>query len=198
MATFNAIDTARPQLRALTSRIANPMPGLMIAGRAVSNLCRAHYRQKDATEPNKLGGDRTHYWLEVARSVNNPQPSGAAQVTVSITHPTINQKIKGGTITAKRAKMLTIPVDPRAHGRRASVLERALGIKLFVIAKLGRVFLAGRVKEGRNSPLRVFYILKKSVNQKPDPTALPPSDKIQQTAMDAFGAWVTRTSGGTA
>ncbi|MHC1762915.1 MAG: hypothetical protein AB9869_01230 [Verrucomicrobiia bacterium] len=193
MSTINVTDKATPKLNALIRSIENPIPGLMIAGRAVANVLRAHYREKHAKEPNKLGGKRQNYWLGVRHSVNNPQPSGAAQVTVSISHPSIMQKIKGGTITAKRVSMLTIPVDKEAYGRRASVLERALNIKLFVIEQGGRAFLAGRTDSA--APLRIFYVLKRSVTQKPDPTALPPEQTIHDTATEAFTKWVERTAG---
>lgn len=210
MATFNAIDTARPELLALMRRVQNPMPGLKIAGRAVYGLLRRHYQEKDAKEPNKLGGDRKHYWLKVASSVNVPKQTGPAQVTVSISEPTILQKIKGGTITAKRTRMLAIPVDKAAYGRRPSVLANELGITLFVISKFGRAFLVGRLTQnlafgaapkrrdaviGTTSAhaLRIFYVLKKSVTQKPTPGALPPESDIERTIHEAFSAWVLRT-----
>lgn len=193
MSTISVTDKATPKLNALIKSIENPIPGLMIAGRAVANVLRAHYREKHAKEPNKLGGKRQNYWLGVRHSVNNPQPSGAAQVTVSISHPSIMQKIKGGTITAKRVRMLTIPVDKEAYGRRASDLEHELNLKLFVFTKDGRAYLAGRTDSA--APLRVFYVLKRSVNQKPDPTALPPEEMIRETATKAFSDWVLRTSG---
>ncbi len=193
MSTINVTDNATPQLRALIRTIENPIPGLMDAGRAVASVLRAHYREKHAKEPNKLGGKRQNYWLGVRHSVNNPKPSGAAQVTVSISHLSIMQKIKGGTITATRASMLTIPVDKEAYGRRASVLEHELNLKLFVFTKDGRAYLAGRSDSA--APLRVFYVLKKSVTQKPDPTALPPEQTIRDTATKAFTKWVERTAG---
>ena len=77
MITVSVIDQASPELRALSARVSNPIPGLKVAGRAVANLLRAHYRRKDQTEPNKLGGRRTHYWRAVAHSVHNPVQSGA-------------------------------------------------------------------------------------------------------------------------
>jgi hypothetical protein len=201
MATINVTDKATPELRALMNRVKNPIPGLLIAGRAVRNLLKAHYREKDS-KPNKLGGERQFFWAQVGRGVNAPQPSGQAQVVVSISHPAIYQKIKGGTITAKRHRMLTIPVRPEAYGRAASVLEDKLGVKLFLVAKGGRAFLAARLTRNRahgaaatNSALRIFYVLKRSVTQQPDPTALPPQEQIQATAMKSFGEWVLRTGG---
>lgn len=194
MSTYT-IDQVTPQLNALAARVENPLPGLMAAGRGVQNLLRTHYRQKHKDEPNKLGGKRTDYWLGVAHAVNQPTPAGDNAVMVSISHPSIKQKIYGGTITAKRSRFLTIPVDARAYGRSAATLEQSLGIKLFVITGGGRAFLAGRMKEGRRGmPLRVFYVLKKSVTQRPDATALPPKGEIEQTALERFGKWVTRQS----
>lgn len=195
MVTIQVIDRATPELEALTKRASNPIPGLLIAGRAVSNLLRAHYRTKHTTEPNKLGGERQNFWLQVARSVNAPRPSGNDQVTVAISHPAIRQKIEGGTITAKRAKFLTIPVDPRAYGRRASVLEQELGVHLFLRARGDRAYLAARTGEGSKAPIRVFYALKKSVTQAPDPTALPPQADMENTVTKYFGEWLSRTGG---
>jgi hypothetical protein len=208
MATFNNQATA--QLQALMRSVGNPIPGLMVAGRAVRLLLQRHYREKDVKEPNKLGGERTHYWLGVAQAVNVPKQTSQAQVTVSISHPTILQKIKGGPITAKPGRMLAIPVHKDAYGRRPSVLERLLGITLFVASKLGRAFLAARLTKNlafgaapkrfdavigttSNHALRIFYILKRSVTQKPDPTALPPAEEINRVINESFSAWVLRT-----
>jgi hypothetical protein len=64
---FNLKDTARPELKKLLKKATDPIPGLNIAGRAVANLLKAHYRQRDQ-EGNKLGGDRTHYWRALERA----------------------------------------------------------------------------------------------------------------------------------
>src|SRR4051812_37299116 len=119
MATISVIDRATGPLNRLQSKYTEIIPGLMVAGRAVSNLLRSHYRALENSNPNKLGGERQHYWLRIAHAVNNPVPSGSSQVTVSISDPTIMQKIKGGTITAKRVRNLTIPMRPEAYGRTA-------------------------------------------------------------------------------
>jgi hypothetical protein len=83
---------------------------LAAVGREAHNQLVDHFRAKDKNEPNKLGGTRQHYWLGVASSVQNPVlENGDTQARVSITDPTIAQKVFGGVITAKRAKFLTIP-----------------------------------------------------------------------------------------
>lgn len=175
-------DTARPMLAGLAKRVANPAPGLNIAARAVGNLLKKHFREK-AQQPNKLGGERTFFWLAVAQGVNAPVQTSPTSVQVSVTHPAINQKIYGGTITAKRAGALTIPLVAVARGRRASALESFLGIKLF------RVKNVLAAVDPNTKKLTAYYALVKSVTQRPDPTALPPAAELQQAADNAFGTW---------
>lgn len=181
--SVQVFDTATPAVGRIAERAANPIPGLNIAGRAVGNLLKTHFRGKAQT-PNKLGGDRTYFWLAVAGSVSAPKQAGRSAVQISVSHPGIMQKIKGGTITAKRAGALTIPVHPKAHGRRASVLARLLGVKLFRVKDV----LAAWDKNARK--LTIYYALKKSVTQKPDPTALPPIDEMERVVRDNFYRWL--------
>lgn len=183
------INTASPALLALAKRASNPTGGLMVAGRAIVNLLKKHYRGKKQSEPNKLGGKRTNYWRGVADSVNKPKPTAPDTVSVSISHPTINQKIFGGTITAKRSKYLTIPIHADAHGRTAGTLERNLAVKLFVLVSNGKAMLAGTNKDGKTI---AYYLLKKSVKQRPDPTALPPREEMERVAVKHFGNWLLR------
>jgi hypothetical protein len=181
--TIDVRDNASGPIKALAGRAARPGPGLLIAARALGNLLKKHFREK-AQKPNKLGGDRTWFWLAVGRGVNAPQQTSPTSAQISITHGAINQKIHGGTITAKRAKYLTIPVHPKAHGRRASVLANLLGIKLFAV----KGALAGWDKNAKK--LTVYYALKKSVTQKADPTALPPNGEMERVAREAFNRWL--------
>ncbi|HMJ92341.1 MAG TPA: hypothetical protein VK530_21140 [Candidatus Acidoferrum sp.] len=174
-------DTARPAARALAERARNPLPGLNIAARALANGLKSHFRAKNQT-PNRLGGARSNYWLGVAQAVNAPQQTGPNSVAVAISHPSFNQKVYGGTIRAKAAKSLTIPIHPDAHGRRASVLERALGLKLFRVKDA----LAARGADGK---LTFYYALKQSVTQKPDPSALPPESEMQRIVSENFNRW---------
>lgn len=178
MAFQITIDPA-PTLAALNAARQNairPAAGMAVAGRAVQNALRQHFREKDASEPNRLGGTRTHFWLEVARSITQtPAPQG---VTVAITDPRAAQKLKGGTIKPKRGRYLTIPIDPLAHGRRASVLAQQFGWKLF---KRG-MCLAANTGGG----IRNLYALKTSVTQKPWPGTLPDVTVLQNAVTRAL------------
>jgi len=191
MISFSITDNVTPALQRMVRQCNNPLPGLKISGRAVGNLLRRHFTEKNQ-KANRLGGERTNYWLGVKRAVNNLYAYGPQSVTVAISHPSICQKVFGGTITAKRAGALTIPITAEAHGRRASVLERALGIKLFRLPNHPDV-LAG-IREGK---MRPYYLLRKSVSQPPDPTALPPEEGppgkgMRETAQAAFIEWLER------
>src|ERR1051326_4715156 len=108
----------------LLAQARRPAGILQVVGRGVANLLKRWYRQRDREEPNRLGGPRTHYWLEVAGSVQAPVVEGESAVTVTISHPTIAQKIFGGPIRAKRVRNLTIPETPEAYGRTPATFER--------------------------------------------------------------------------
>jgi hypothetical protein len=212
MTTFDITvqDYASGPVKGLASRAARPGPGLLIAARALGNLLKKHFREKAQT-PNQLGGDRTWFWLAVGRGVNAPVQTSNTSAQLSITHPAINQKIHGGVITAKRAKFLTIPVHRLAHGRSASVLAAYLGVKLFAVkgvlaawdAPIETKGLRGKRRKTAQAinastgssvagarKLTVYYALKRSVKQDPDPTALPPSGELERVAKEAFNRWL--------
>jgi len=98
-----------------------------VMARAVVGLFVERYRQFDRTRPNALGGTRTHFWGAVAKSVHaaNITPQG---FDVDVTHVGVRLRWLGGTVTpgkgiscktGRPTRMLTIPVDAEAHGRRA-------------------------------------------------------------------------------
>ena len=140
----------------------------------VRNVLQRHYRKKGFDEPNRLGGRRTNFWADIARSVQAPAKRFGDWL-VAILDPRITQKIKGGPITAKKASALTIPIHKDAHGMRAAVFQAETGIKLFrVKTKDGDAVLCGE-KDGK---VTAYYLLKQSVNQKPWPGSLPEDFEI--------------------
>ena len=151
----------------------NPRGMLLTAGREVGNRLRGHFREKQQREPNRLGGKRTNFWLQVMRGVQSPVTRGTHGVTVSINHPAIAQKVYGGRIVPKRAKALTIPVSREAYGRTASTLEHEKGILLFVLGKPDGQKQGVLAELSRTRGIVVHYVLMKSVNQEADATALP-------------------------
>ena len=84
--------------------------------------------------------------------------------TITNGHRLLPFKIKGGTITPKSAKYLTIPIVPEAHGRRV----RDYPAKLFPNKKHTAL-----LEDTGDGNIRAVYILRKSVTQKPTPGAMP-------------------------
>lgn len=163
-------------------RAKDPTAVLMASGRELNNQLVRHFRAKDRT-PNKLSSRREHFWLQVSRTVSQPEQTGYNAVTVNVADPRIAQKVFGGTISAKRAGALTIPIEDRAYGRTAATFERETGLKLFLLKKGGKdttelehAVLAVKEAGGGITP---EYVLTSSVDQDADPTALPDENQLR-------------------
>lgn len=171
------------ELDRIAGQLRNPNALLKAVGRRGAEELRKHFRTRNQ-QGNKLGGRRSNFWRQVADSTNNPVQDGPSRVRISISHPAFAQKVFGGTIKAKNAGALTIPVDPLAYDRTVAVFQQATGIQLFRLRKKGGGFsnlLAGFAGSSHDkADLHIFYILAKSVTQAADPQALP--DRAQFNA----------------
>jgi hypothetical protein len=116
-------DGAKIKLQRVLGFARNPRAVLVDAAREGGNRLKKHFREKDRSEANKLGGRRTHYWNRVAQSVSAPVPESASRVVVNITDPTFAQKLFGGVIRAKRVRNLAIPQEPEAYGRARAIMR---------------------------------------------------------------------------
>lgn len=185
-------------------RVSNAMQPKRIApvmGRAVTNVVRVHLFEKNRTGANALGGKRTNFYSQAARATSF-QFDGNDTVIVSISHIGIRQRYYGGVIRAKKAKFLTIPVAPQAHGKRArefADLEMLFGPdgQPWALATKGdrRVQITQNAKGqtvkkmvGRRGI--VLFRLVKSVTQKPDPSVLPLPDRIMGAAISAANEYI--------
>ena len=179
-------DDLTGKLTELLRRSRRPRSVLQAAARGVRSRLQRHFRERDK-EPNRLGGRRTHFWLDVYKSTQLGQVTESFAI-VSIGDHRFAQKLRGGTIRAIQAKALTIPVDPEAHGRRAAVFERETGLKLIFIGQGGKGILATRA--AGSDALQVRYLLVPSVHQDPDPEALPPQGEMESAALEKAAAQV--------
>ncbi len=177
---------AGARLKEIAAQLANPVALYKDTGRRVTEDLRKHFKDLDAKQPNVLGGKRTHFWLDVRNATQNPvvDPAGA---TVTIAHLAFAQKLFGGPLVPKNANWLTIPIDPRAHGRRVSVFEQETGIKLF--RPRGLKILAYS-EHGKLVPV---YALSKHIDQDPEPLALPPAAQLSAGVMDTAEKHLART-----
>jgi hypothetical protein len=178
-------------LAAIYDRVRNPNAMLKVVGRRGANELKFHFLQRDRTG-KQFPGRRSHFWRQIANSVNSPIVEGNTAVRISIGDPRFVQKVFGGRITPKRAKALTIPQDPKvdpqaasmARERTVAVFQQTTGIQLFLLKKKGggiSNLLAGFVSAKK---LRVFYILVPYVDQEADPEALPPRAKFNAAILD--------------
>lgn len=170
-------DEVTPHLRRLLRQAQSNGPLAKVLGRSGANELKKHFRARNAANPNKLGGRRTNFWSAVAASVNSPNFL-PGRIVIPIAHPAIAQKVHGGTITARKAKNLSIPIHPAAHGKSPRVFP---GLQ-FAMTGRGTKLLGLR----RNGGIDWMYLLKPSVTQDRDPDALPP-DREMGSALEKAG-----------
>ena len=163
----------------------NPKVILLNSGREAGNQLRKHFRMRDRTSANQLSERRSHFWLQVARSVNQPELENPTTVSVTISDPRFAQKLFGGTITAKNAKALTIPVEEQAYGRTTKTFEAETGLKLFLVRTGKGAFENAvlAVHEKGQAGFTVEYILTKSVTQSADTEALPSKSALEAAIL---------------
>lgn len=155
------------------------------AGEAVIGYLKRFWNRKDKTEPNQwfnAGSTRTHFWNQISDSVDPRPYLKQGNVTIRVRDTRIRQKVKGGPIVPVKAKALTIPNHPDAHGRTARELEGYVGLKLFILRTNWGAFLAG--KKGRS--VIKYYLLSKGVNQQPWPNSIPEPRLMRRTFVDAL------------
>jgi hypothetical protein len=122
------------------------------------------------------GRKKTQWWRKVADSWSIMGASGSGVTLRSKDVDGFAHKVTGGTITARRAKFLTIPIIPQAHGLSAASYSNTIS-KLFAVKGV-------LAQADKNSPtgIKPVFVLKKSITQKPWKNALPP----EKTYLDAF------------
>ncbi|MBI5689247.1 MAG: hypothetical protein HZC55_04060 [Verrucomicrobia bacterium] len=156
-----------------------------VMGRAIAGALRRHFTKLDRERPNQLGGQRTHFYGQVRRGVQQPQLVGGDGVRVDTNHVGIAQRYFGGEIEAGQngsgRHFLTLPVHPDAYGHRAREFE---DLDFIPLAR-GRALLARPAEESTAGLGEVLYVLVRRVRQQPDPTVLPPEEELEETALTA-------------
>lgn len=169
---------------------------------------RDHYAELD-TKPNKLGGDKTHFWARVAKSTDVAEFTATGAV-VSVSDVRYKIQLFGGTVKPVNGKFLTIPLIAGAHGMRVAEYEKKTGKKLFrtpfgrVLYERGeagdRTFIGAQKvtvrgnksnRGGYNSiairersRVRAVYALKEQVTISKDPAAFPDPAKLLESLQD--------------
>lgn len=202
-------DSATPAVRALEAGL-TPAQINPIVGRAGVNVTRSHFQALNRERPNALGGARTNYYLGAARSaqfreVENGVIVSAAQVGLRLRY--YGGRVTAGKtisrITGRPTKYLTIPVHPRAHGKRAGEFDLELvrnhrGEPVALATKSTRGVSLRQTSTGKVTKRaigqrgEIMFLLRRSVVHRPDPSILPTLDQLYGAALSALGAHTDR------
>lgn len=150
-----------------------------VGGRSATEGAKEYHRQYNQSGlwrgNRSFGSGASEYGDKVTNGWNMQEPNPAG-VTIANDAEHLAHKVNGGTITAKRAKALTIPMIEGAHGVTARDYARNNNTVLFTMKGKNALF------EKTSTGIRAVYALVKSVTQKPWKGALPPDKEI----IDAF------------
>lgn len=151
-------------------------------GRAVAETIRTHFSQLANDQAHhqiarSLGAAPTGFYERAAGAVQSPQLEGTDQISISIDHQGLAQRLFGGTISAKPGSWLTIPARAEYYGERA----RDQADLQFIVFPSGLAALIQEDEEKHEG--LVAYWLVKSVHQDKDPTVLPSEDKMLDPAL---------------
>jgi hypothetical protein len=107
-------DTGRAIVVQVQGIVKNPTGLNTVLADRLADELKLHFRRKNA-KPNRLGGLRTNYWNGIADDTGVTKVD-AAGATLTIANQTFAIHLHGGTIRPKKAKALTVPLVPEAHG----------------------------------------------------------------------------------
>lgn len=165
-----------------TERLLQPAAVAKVAGRAGFNYVHGHFLTLDRTRPNKMGGERTHFFSQAARSTNFK--SDASGANVSVNHVGIRQRIEGGVIKPREAQFLTIPATAAAYGTRA----REWTLK-FAYAEDSQGRKRKALVEPSTPEKAVFWLVPQAI-QKPDGSIRPDLIQMKNSVVEAVERYV--------
>lgn len=201
--------TAEGMKRALArARAISPENIAQVGVRAAATLTRDHLFELDRTRANSMGGKRTHFFADAARSVNAQSVSVSGGTgTLTINAVGLAQRWLGGTIragsgTSTRSggptRYLTIPARAEAYGRTAAeyndlefqITERGPAL----VQTLQSVLVRGRRRKGAPRAVEVgglvmFWLVRK-VTQRPDPTVMPTEEAYGESVRKAVDGYL--------
>ena len=169
-------------------------------GTAVKRLLVDHFTELNAERANAMGGKRTNFYADAARSVNAaPLQVSGQSAMISINKLGLAQRIAGGTIRPVNKKYLAIPARAEAYGHTPADFDdlafvpRGNGKAMLVQTVKTEVDWKAKRRKGatvsdyaRTTGGVVMFWLVTEVVQAPDPTVLPDEELMQQTAYAAM------------
>lgn len=204
--TVEIRDTETARLDEIRDKVKRPRALMAAAGKRVEKELRTHFASKDR-QGNSKGWPRSHFWNRTVRASTSFTGATDTAAEVAISSPEFMQRLRGGTIRAKRGKYLAIPLTARAKaagspreggwsGGGLTFIRTKLGRALLVEAAHTRLaFRRGRVAGGKQMGGEAQYLLVRSVSQRPDPTALPTEAQIRSAIDSEAEKHLTRELG---
>ena len=184
----------------------------LVGAEAVADLVRRHLFNVDAEQPNKLGGPRTHFFSNAARSVEQPHLAGVvAGFTIPWTG--LAQRWLGGHIEAGAGtssssggptKYLAIPARAEAYGKTPGEFNDLQFIPRrggggMLVQTLQTQFIQGKKLRsgGRDYSTQtvgglVMFWLVTSVDQAPDPEVMPAESEMLEAARYRMENYLSR------
>lgn len=178
---------AEKKMAAISKNFAEPKRAFKVAGNAVANRLKAHFRKRNQ-EPNKEGWAKSGFWAQIRDSVQMLDGSGDG-VVIQINDPRFNLKYYGGTVTPKRGKALAIPLHEEYKGVLPSTFPRD---KFFFLPSKDGANVGILAEALGDNRIRAAYLLRKSTTHQADAEALPPMAELQQEAVTAMERFFTR------
>ena len=177
-------DEASPALRRYLQRLSGARAGEELHRTIAFEMeheMRKHLRVHYATKGNKLGAPSTGFWK---RAIESTEVSASGVVgTLSIRERGVALRYYGGTVTAKRKKVLTIPIAAEAHGKRAGEIAGLFRV---------RDVLGRRIGKGETARFVPMFLLRKSTKHVADKAILPPEADMVKAAVSAAESYLGR------
>ncbi len=195
--TVKVEDGVTPALRQLQQTLASGEIENAI-GRGASNFIQRYMFKTNSQRPNSIGGPRTNFYAACARSVSYTHRPGQAEITIG--QLGFRQRLEGGEILPRKSQYLTIPASPAAYGKRAREmnLRFAFAMNSYGAMQPALIFNAqGKKRSKQPAQNTVMFWLTKRVNQKADPSVLPPEADIINAGIRGADEYLRSKGGAT-
>jgi hypothetical protein len=191
-------NTITPELRRLMAQVRAPAPIFQAGAKAIQVAISKHLKALQA-RPNAKGWPPQYFFAggpaSVERNVGIAKVSNAG-AEITIADPRFVHRITGGVVSAKRRKLLAIPLTAEAYAAsgKGSIRHAFPGLKVLKLPK--GVFLVREVLEKRGKGklsrllIRPLFRLVPSVTHRPHPDERPPTTDLAAAARKAM----TRTA----
>lgn len=193
-------DTVTPELKRVLGAAQRPRSVVQAGGKAMQVEISAHLRRLQA-RGNRNGWPAQKFFTGPSGSVEKSVRISKITDTgaeLTIADPRFAHLVNGGTVSARRAKHLAIPLTAEAYAAagKGSIQSAVPGLKL-VVLKSG-LFLCRETKSGgKNSRPQITPIFKlvKSITHKPHPDELPNPEALRNAAHEAMAEATRRLVG---